>query len=93
MGRSHLNDGVAELQRVHELDKWREKEPVVPQQAVPPLAFLLQLGRQGGVQATEPRRKHLGSETEVRSVLSLSSSPATVAPTRRLDREPRLHLT
>ena len=89
-GRAHLNDGVAELQRVHELDERREQEPVVPQQAVPLLALLLQLGRQRRVQAAEPRRKHLGSETRMQSVLPLGSSPAAGAPTRRHRRWPGL---
>lgn len=59
---SHLNDGVAELKGVHELDQRREQDPVVLQKAVPFLVFLFQLGRQGRVQTTEPGRKHLYSE-------------------------------
>lgn len=63
--RADLDDGVAELQRVHELDQGREQEPVVLEKAVPLLAFLFQLRRQGRVEATEPGRQHLGPETQM----------------------------
>ena len=59
---SYLNDGVAELKGVHELDQGREQEPVVLQKAVPFLIFLFQLGRQGRVETTESGCKHLCSE-------------------------------
>lgn len=37
----YLDDRIAKLQGVHELGQRWEKEPVVPQEAVPLLAFLL----------------------------------------------------
>lgn len=58
----HLNDSVAELQRVEELDQGRHLEPVLPVEAVPVLARDVQLGGQGGVQAAKPCGQHLGTE-------------------------------
>ena len=65
----YLYDGVAELQGVHELHEGREEEPVVSEKAVPLLAFLFQLCRQGRVETTEPGGKHLCSETKLSSAL------------------------
>lgn len=58
----HLNDGVAELQRVEELDQGRHLEPVLPVEAVPVLAGDIQLGGQGGVQAAEACGQNLSTE-------------------------------
>lgn len=55
----YLNDRIAELQGIHELDEGGQQEPVVLQEAVPLLAFLFQLRGQGGVQPTEASCKHL----------------------------------
>ena len=56
---TYLDDGVAELQGVHELDERGEQQPVVLQQAVPLLALLLQLRGQRRVEPAEPGCKDL----------------------------------
>ena len=56
---TYLDDGVAELQGVHELDERGEQQPVVLQQAVPVLALLLQLRGQRRVEPAEPGCKDL----------------------------------
>lgn len=46
VARFHLDNGVAEFQRVEKLDKGRHLEPVLFVQAVPLLSGNLQLGGQ-----------------------------------------------
>lgn len=61
----HLNNGVAELQRVEKLDEGRHLEPVLLVEAVPLLVGNLQLGGQRGVQAAQPCGQHLRREGEL----------------------------
>lgn len=61
----YLDDGVTELQRVHELHKGGQQEPVVLQKAMPLLTLLFQLRGQGRVQATESSCKYLHSEKKI----------------------------
>lgn len=66
----YLDDSVTELQRIHELHKRGQQEPVVLQKAMPVLTLLLQLRGQRRVQATESGCKYLHSEKQVETVLS-----------------------
>lgn len=65
MALQYLDYGIAKLQGVHELDESREQEPVVLQKAVPFLALLFKLCRQGRVETTEPGCKDLCSEIQI----------------------------